>query len=215
MVQSPTSWLPIEAAHALHRRLLEEDPVAPSDLADAYLEPLSVWMVRQNPRIDEDLCVTAAEDAILNLGKNPRSYDSSRGTLDAYLRMAAKGDLKNLLARERKHRERRVPYDSVELSPHLRKYVQDEDSDPQQVAVRHETVNELHGRLRVVRRRIDASLSPAEARVMDLMQAGERKTTSYAEALGITHLAPADQRREVKRVKDRLSKRLVRAGGAV
>ena len=44
------------------------------------------------------------------------------------------------------------------------------------------------------------------------MRLGERKTAAYALALGIADRPAAEQRREVKRVKDRLQKRLERAG---
>ncbi len=58
-----------------------------------------------------------------------------------------------------------------------------------------------------------AKLSLEERRVMDLMLDGERKTRVYAEALGLSGLPAAEQKREIKRVKDRLKKRLERTWG--
>jgi hypothetical protein len=45
------------------------------------------------------------------------------------------------------------------------------------------------------------------------MLAGERATSAFAEAIGKANLPAAEQEREVKRVKDRVKKRLERGGG--
>ena len=56
-------------------------------------------------------------------------------------------------------------------------------------------------------------LSAGEAAALELLRQGERKTAPYAAVLGITDLPEAEQRQQVKRVKDKLKKRLERAGG--
>src|SRR5262249_28260279 len=56
-------------------------------------------------------------------------------------------------------------------------------------------------------------LRDGESRALDLILQGERKTAVFAEALGITHLPTSVQRTEVKRVKDKLKKRLERKTG--
>ena len=53
-------------------------------------------------------------------------------------------------------------------------------------------------------------LSTGEQRVLELMVQGERKTTVFAQALGIADRSPSEQEAEVKRVKDKLKKRLER-----
>ncbi len=53
-------------------------------------------------------------------------------------------------------------------------------------------------------------LSDAESKALELLLDGERKTAVFAEALGIGHLPTTDQRAEVKRVKDKLKKRIQR-----
>jgi hypothetical protein len=45
---------------------------------------------------------------------------------------------------------------------------------------------------------------------MELMLDGERKTSAYALALGLKGLPAHEREREVKKVKDRLKKRLAR-----
>jgi hypothetical protein len=49
---------------------------------------------------------------------------------------------------------------------------------------------------------------------LEMWLEGERNTAPLAVALGLAHLSPSNQRREVKRFKDRLRKRLERAVGA-
>jgi hypothetical protein len=48
---------------------------------------------------------------------------------------------------------------------------------------------------------------------LDLMREGEKRTVVFADAAGFSDLPPEEQAREVKRVKDRIKKRIQRAGG--
>lgn len=195
-----------EEARDIHARLLGGDPVAPAELAVAYLDPLTEWLAARNPGLaDPHLCATAAEDALLALIKNPRSYDPQRQTLEVYLRMSAQGDLRNLLARERRHRGRSASMEVVELSSVRGKYLRDDAGDPA-LLIEHEAepAQEVA---------VPPGLTAAEERALALMRDGERKTVAYAAALDIAHLPMEDQRREVKRVKDRLKKRIERSGG--
>ena len=194
-------------ARAIHARLLRDDPTAPHELLAHYLDPLADWLERRNPGLgDPHHYTTAAADALIALLKNPRSYDPDRRPLWGYLRMSAQGDLRNLLRAERRHSARRAPLEAVELSlvggnsewaghddpAHLTLDADERDAPPPPTV---------------------AGLTPGEERVLALMRAGERKTIAYALALGLDGLPASEQRRAVKRVKDRLQKRLVRGGG--
>jgi plasmid stabilization system protein ParE len=138
MAASPTSPLSRDEALALHQRLVEGDPVAPSDLAVAYLDRLADWLLAHNRPVAEDLCDTAAEDAILALIKNPGAYKPERQALEVYLRIAASADLKNLLRAEWRHSRRRASLEAVELSPAAGKYLWDTKTDPAEVVERRE-----------------------------------------------------------------------------
>lgn len=199
-----------EGAHALdmHARLLVGDPVASSDLAEAFLDPLATWLHRTNSGIDPHLCDQAAEDAILALIDNPKSFNPDRGALDVYLRMSARGDLRNLLAKETRHGSRRAGIETVELFAADRNHMQ-EIADPAHILERAEAME-----TQMLRRTLDSvqpSLNRQEAAVLSLMADGERKTEAYASILGVSHLSLAAQRQEVKRIKDRLKRRLERA----
>jgi hypothetical protein len=197
-----------EEATRLHQRLLAADPTAPNDAAVAYLEPLCTWLCERNPRVDREACVQATEDAVLALIRQPHSYNPERQTLEVYLRISARGDLLNLLHKEWKHRQGRVSWERVELSPDAGKYLgRDEDpSLPLQIAEQvQETADSVPASVR-------EGLTDPELRVLDLLLRKERRRDVYAEALGKLHLPPEERSKEVKRVKDRLAKRLKRAG---
>ena len=196
-----------EEGHALHARLLADDPVAFSDLARAYLDHLVAWLRAHNPRVrDPHLHDEAAEDAILNLIKNPASYDPARLGLTAYLHMSAQGDLMNLLSKERRHQARRADLAAVELSPSLGKELWDTANDPARIGEREADAAAPPGPTL-------PDLTAEEAAVLALMRDRERHYDAYARVLGVADRPIAEQRREVKRVKDRLNKRLERAGG--
>lgn len=198
-----------EEALALHQRLLEGDPVAPSDVAVAYLEPLARALGNSG---DDHDCQTAAEDALLSYIKAPGTYHPDRAPLETYLKMAARSDLKNLQAKAHRHTKRAARLEDVELSAEHRNSLHDRSSNPEDLAVLAETVRE-HAARRAVSRTVVDGLTERERAVLELMRAGERRTECYAQALGITSYPLTEQRTEVKRVKDRLKVRIKRSGG--
>lgn len=192
----------------VYRRLLDGDPTAPDDLATLFLEPLIGWLSEHNRGLPDDLVTEAAGDAILALIRNPASYKPEKRDLEGYLRMSAQGDLKNRLRSEQRHRTGRQSLASVEQSDRAGKYLSVDD-DPsfrlqvEEGAVRKDSLPES----------VREGLSEGEQRALDLYLQKVRPTSEFAEALGITHLAPDEQRRQVKQTKDRLQKRIDRAGG--
>lgn len=200
------NWPDAEMAQQLHGQLGTDDPVAPSRFAAAFLDPLAEWLLRSNARIDPHLCETAAEDAIISMLRSPGQYEPTRGSLDGYLRMAARGDLRNLLEKERRHSLRRAELPPVELFDGGRNEEYEEEFDA--VETFDADASEL---LMIVQERIERAFTPQEQRALQLLIDGERKTTVFAEALGIAHLPELEQRREVKLAKDRIKKRLQRA----
>jgi hypothetical protein len=130
----------------LHRRLLDGDPVAPSDLAVAYLDHLVAYLARRNPSVDPAPRDTAAEDAIISLCKRPEVYSPDRMPLDRYLCMAAQRDLVNALARERRHTGHQAAWDAVEKSPTGGNKLRDDDADPVRILERQEEADERRRR---------------------------------------------------------------------
>ncbi len=190
---------------ALHGRLLAgDDPTATVDLAVAYLTPLIKWLSTSDKEAHEDFCNHAAGDAILTLAKNPCSYDPNRGmTLFGFLKMSAQKDLQNLFRAENRHQKNRK---LVELSSLDGKY--SKEGDPFVSLPIREEADIARAKILPV---VQNGLSEAELRVLDLMLAEEKKTAALAQAYGIGDLPKNEQKRQIKRVTDKLKKRIERA----
>jgi hypothetical protein len=202
-------WPSAEQGLSLHRRLRDGEASAPSDFAVAYTDLLVAWLQAKNAGIDEDHCQDASHRAVLALIHRPDAYDPARAELAAYLQMSAQGDLLNLRRREGRHHRGRRPWRVVEDAPQAGKYLQRAD-DPVVAAVHDEEARRNVEILAAVRE----ALPEADRRVFDLMRAGERRTSAFSAVLGLLDRAPREQERDVKRVKDRIKKRIERAGGA-
>ena len=191
----------------LHLLLLGMAPDAPADVCKAYLEPLLHWLGGKAPKVDAELRQTAAHEALIKYFHHPTSYDPGRASLATYLRMAARGDLWNLLRGEARHHLHRVAWSVVE---------DDEEggnlSGREEEPVLHLQREEETARGQAFLRSVEARCTEAERRVLELMLAGEREHAVYAGALDVGGLPAAEQEREVKRVKGRLKKRLERGG---
>jgi hypothetical protein len=195
------------AERELHQRLLNGDPTAPADLAADFLDHLIECVRLCNRTVHEHLCIQAAEDAIIALIKNPDSYQPIDGkSLYSYLQMSAKGDLLNILQKEKRHSARTIPLDAVADSPEAGNSL-GRDDDPGYRIELHEEArwaeDEILSNVRV-------GLSAEELEALQLILDGERKTVSYAAALRIDHLPQNEQQAAVKRFKDMISNRIKR-----
>lgn len=188
---------------SLHQRLIDHEVTAFEDLARLFLDSLIAWLRKTNSAdVAEEICVEAAEDALVAFVKSPRSFDPARKMrLAAYLRMSVQGDLRNILRREGGHRNK-----CVELSSVSGKYLAVND-DPSESL----TFRDAYDRItKSVTAPVLDGLTEIESQILDLMHKGERKTTVFAAVLGIGHQPIEVQRAEVKRVKDKLKKRIER-----
>ncbi len=186
----------------LHKRLLADDPVATADIFEIAAPILERYLCYQfpsiGPGVDPDIYTLATYDALTDYFKNPRKYDSSLSGLMTYLRLAAKRDLQNLLRKESRHARGRISLDSVEFN-------RSDGNDLSQTIADDIDAERLSEEL-------TKNMTPAERDVFFLMVEGERSTEAAAVALGIEHLPDRDQAREVKKVKDRIKKRIQRRG---
>ncbi len=208
MSSSPALPPTQQDAITLHQRLLAQDPTAANDVADAYLESLVVWLGETDARAPEDVRIEAAEDAILALIRKPDSYSPKRQTLEVYLRLSARGDLLNLLRKERRHGKGRTSWSSVELSPDAGKYLgrTDDPALPLRLAEERRSVAEA------IPDSVRRGLSETDQCALELIHQKERRTSVYAALYGLLHLPANEQRRAVKRHKDRLKNVMKRAG---
>jgi hypothetical protein len=193
-----------EEGLVLHLHLCDLNPTAVADVCLAYLNPLLGWLDVKFARVDPHIRQTAAHDALLTYVQKPQSYDHSRGDLASYLRMATRGDLVNLLNKEGKHHQGRVSWDLVEEAAEDGNLQGAEE--PSKLLRRAEENQQWQAFLGSVAE----GFMEEERSVLNLMLAGERRTGVYAKAVGIEGLSVAEQEREVKKVKDRIKKRLER-----
>lgn len=190
---------------ALHLRLVLLDPTGPADVCAAYLGPLVGWLETHFRTVDPHLRQTAAHEALIAYLREPQSYDPGRGDLGRYLRMAARSDLLNLLARDKRQREHFLPWSAVEDDAQGR-YLSGKEPEPSAALEHHEELEQWQ----VFLRSVAEGFTPEERKVLELIEAGERRCAAFAAALGIEHLPAGDQERKVKRMKDRIIKRLER-----
>lgn len=191
-----------DGGRGLHERLLRGEATAPSDLANLYLEPLLTSLSRRFPDVDDQLLGDVAIELILKLGREPEKYDPDRGTLSAYLRMAARRDMQNAFQTERRRTARQIPLEDVELSSSARNREWTSAMDPADEVIRALD----HERLTALREQFSAR----DWEVVLLRIEGERRTERFVAVLGLQDRPPEEQEREVKQAKDRAIRKLRR-----
>lgn len=180
---------------ALHRALLSGDPTASARAFETLLGPLVERLEFKWPPLDRRDIEEQSADALISYVTNPERYDPRRASLLTYLVLDADGDLKNAYRSPRRYREQLA--DDVEDQLSRRNETTDDEffSDDDRL---------LFAKLR------SAFPEEVDRHVIYLLLENERATGAYAKVLGITHLPVQKQRQEVKRVKDRIKKRLAR-----
>jgi len=185
---------------SLHRRILESDTTAQSELAELIFNEL-VGIVRNKfPRQEHyEIVVDGCTDAFLNYVERPSQYNPEKGlSLVSYLVMSAKGDVLNYFQRLKRQHSRELQAENVELIPFTRN---------NNVSVMLDTVL-IESEVDTVIKELCLSLQEREC--LNLMIAGIRNATEFSKVLGIEHLDSGAVRREVKRMKDRIKKRIER-----
>jgi RNA polymerase sigma-70 factor (ECF subfamily) len=201
---------PTEFELKIHQRLLARDPIAPAVLSDAYLDRVIDRLRRRYREVQDGALITeAAIDAVLSYVEDPAQYKPDQGGLLSYLLIAAKGDLLNALAKERRVAARFEPLVRI-----------DEDADGRnRLAERKELIHydeynlpEGNAGLDLIDLVAQIITDPRDRQIVDLMMKGERRTDVFAELLGIPDREKSEREKIVKRNKDRLKRRLERLG---
>jgi RNA polymerase sigma-70 factor (ECF subfamily) len=193
----------------IHQRLLADDVTAPAELAqvvleESVIEPLIRQLRRKFPRLNTpDLLYDSIIDALMNYIKRPSQFDPTKRSFLGFLVMAARMDLLNAL-RKKQYWKKEISLGDVELPSGAGNIWVEEESlrdrfDSQKM---WEEVCKLFPELR-------------DLEILKLIMAGEKKTEAFAKVLEIENRSPEEQRKEVKRHKDRIQKRLERYGKAI
>ena len=180
----------------LHHRLIGGDPTASADLFDLHLDSIVLYLEHVYPslkRANPELLWDAATDALLNFCQKPTAFDPSRRSLEGYLKMAARGDLLNMVSKEKRRYSKIVPLESVELRlVDGNNNLEEQFLDRLELQTRLQQFNQVEG------------LDQRDRRIIGLLQTGERRTKVFAEVLGISFLPAKEKQRLVKQHKDRL-----------
>lgn len=185
-----------------HSRMLDPgDPTAFVALAEwIYGDLLRKTRLLAGRNADPALVEEAVGSALLEYLDDPRRYDPNKSSLLDYLRMAAYRDYLNAVDKEKRRAALSLSHDDgrerdiVDDTQAIHQLVQriDMESLFQEIAVAFD--------------------DPTDRQIVGLLLDGERNYAFYAQALDITHLPDEEQNAQVKRVKDRVAKRLRRIG---
>lgn len=179
----------------LHERVLSGDPVAPVDVFDAFIQPLSTNLRASLGCRDADLGYDASVDALFEYLDRPAAYDPSRGRLSTYLGTIAKRRAIDRLRTSSLRLEREAGFQEV---------VELRSRPPNEALEVTAEASEMWSRV------CEVLPDARDQNTLSLILAGERSTDRLAEALGVANLSPSERRTSVKRHRDRLLKVLER-----
>lgn len=176
------------------------DDLALVRLCDDYYDKVYTSLCRFYATMHQEeptLLADVVTDTFLKFSRNPWSYKPEKLSLERFLLMDAEGDLKNEWSKRKRQSKKWGNY--VELSENTGNS-RDWEVTPLENMIQKEQATVLDKLL--------GELFPVEPDfgLAQLMLAGERRTEEYARLLQIEHLDLEQQRREVKRTKDRLDK---------
>lgn len=188
-----------------HQQILNEtSPTAFAQLSELALPHLIEFLQHEFRQVEVHLHETAAIDSLLTYHHAPEKYDPEKLTLFAYLRMSARHDLLNAL--DHNKRQRRPLLDIEEPGIQAQLVAEGET----EAFVIEDWLDSSNSTKQTMLRNFETELNETDRQLFLLMLNGVRETEPYAAIMELNLLPIAEQRREVKRAKDRLTKRLTR-----
>lgn len=186
-----------ETGEHLHQRLLAGSLTASSETAEIFLQLLIKSLAGEFKQLrDPHLIDSAAADALINYFEYPRKFDPARSSLFRYLRIRARTYLLNSLGQPDSAKK------VVELEEVKTVYQVEDQNEPdaETALVSRAVQTEI---MQQVQKYIT---DPVDFRIVLLMIDGVRDTAKYAEVLGVSERPLTEQRKMVKRYKDRIEK---------
>lgn len=198
-----------------HERILRGDPVAFAEFCEWALPQLVSFLRAQFPGSESHMHEMIAIDCLLNYRARLQQYNPERLALLAYLRMAARRDMLNEIDKQGRREKRLLSLDDPVIQSRIlstQQLLLDEEPLSEQMQLDDWLRQHTGLSSQEIFETLDAEFDPVDQAVLLLMLEGARETERYAQIMGISHLDELSQRREVKRTKDRLIKRLQRFG---
>ncbi len=201
--------LPTEPARAWqdqkHQRILQEDITAFAELSEVALPYFVSFLQKLFPNSHPHQCETVAIDCLLNYQRKPKQYNPEKLSLFAFFRMATRRDMLNVLDKEQRVANRLTRLEDVTL--HSESSLLSDETILEEWLKQHTNLSHEE-----ILTELDKTFSQQEMDILLLMLEGERSTAVFADIMDIADLDTAVQRCEVKKMKDRITKRLQRLG---
>jgi RNA polymerase sigma-70 factor, ECF subfamily len=197
-----------ERGNEFHRRILNGDITANSELAELALPILTRRLSRIFQNIyDDHLIDIAVTDALISYFNNPAQFQEKKNSLLSYLLMSSKGDLLNLL------KPRKIDVNSSLLNENVE--FQDGSSEysieGHVVIAEDDVESEILERMSTINSRLNELFPDCMDReLVTMILDGIRDTREYSKVIGIEKLDIKQQQEIVKRHKDRIKKFILR-----
>jgi hypothetical protein len=191
-----------------HERILRQDATAFAELCETALPHLVAFLQQKFPGADPHLHENTAIDCLLAYHANPTQYDPARLPLFAYLRMATRYDMLTAVKQTHRQQQRTISLDDPAIESQLAQMLEPDDEQLLDEWLAEYTNESVAAILAGV----DELLEEQEKQILFLMLEGERRTERYATLMGLADADVPTQQHEVKKVKDRINKKLRRFG---
>jgi DNA-directed RNA polymerase specialized sigma24 family protein len=191
----------------LHNAIRQQDELALSKLYFMYGEQivsLLKYLFQEAAAKDEADIYQAVNDAFLGYYRNPDTFNPKLGSLLAFLRVAAKRDMLNIISGQKKHLSREKLPPNVELQENFWNRITESDYCTDAAIITEETLEQID---KLFRRHFRTDMDIALAK---MIISGERKTELYSEVLGMEGLGIEEQTASVRKHKDRIKQVLKR-----
>jgi hypothetical protein len=188
----------------IDERIRNADPTAPAELAQKALPLLEQHLKVNNKTVrDHDQITDAAIETLMTYIKCPEKFNPAKRSLLGYLKMSAAADLKNEFSKEGRRRDHFA--ESVERPVELF------NSDGKGIPGEPKAADDSD---RIVEETISQLFTSDQDRQIAMLIVDRvRSTAKFVEILGIANKPMLEQRKAVKREKDRIKKVLQRQGG--
>jgi hypothetical protein len=191
----------------LHSLIQISDDIALAKLYDLYgesiVKSLKRWF-QKVASIDEALIFEAVNEAFFGYYRNPGTFDPNQNSLHRFLEIAADRDLKNILQREKKHSNKQSLPEDVELEDKFWNNIRKDRQSTDEELIWNQSLELVDKELaNYFTNEVDISLAK-------MVLSEKRETEAFSKVLQIQNLSIAEQRKEVKRNKDRVKKVLER-----
>jgi len=185
----------------LHQLLLEGSSLTvTSEIAELFLQPIINSLAGEfKDTGDPHLIVMAADDALVYYFDHLTKFDPGRASLFTYLRVLARSRLLDSLGKQKDSEGRKIVVEVDDIEAVYTVAAQDEQDA-------EDALISLDVREKIMRQVEEFITDPIDLRLAGLMVANVRDTSEYAEVMGIRDRPVAEQRKLVKRTKDRIKK---------